>query len=174
MLAKYLSRLALLAVIGLCGCSSSGSQKHVALTLKYITTDSAPQQNVSRYTESALTEAATSANATLQEISALSISKHRNKPMPALPNADKLHLATRASVNWTGPATTLLRTLAKAGHYKISFVGRKPSIPMLVTLRENDKTLASLIRNVQYQLAKKATIAIYPRRKIIEVRFHNM
>jgi defect-in-organelle-trafficking protein DotD len=59
------------------------------------------------------------------------------------------HLQTRASVDWAGPIAEVTDRVARAAH----------------------ESLAEILRNIDYQAGKKASIYVYPDRKIIELRY---
>jgi defect-in-organelle-trafficking protein DotD len=87
----------------------------------------------------------------------------------AIPDAPSLQ--TRASVDWSGPIGELTGRIAKAAHYKLRVLGESPSVPVLISLDVNNETLASILRNIDYQAGKKASIHVYPKLKVIELRY---
>lgn len=89
-----------------------------------------------------------------------------------IPNAAGLQ--TRVTVDWTGPIQEVTHKIAKASHYDLQVLGQAPMIPIIVTVRANDKSLSEILRNIDYQAGNKAIIRVYPRRKVIELRYANL
>lgn len=86
-----------------------------------------------------------------------------------IPNAQELQ--TRASVDWSGPIGELTERIAKAAHYQLHVLGQSPAVPVLVSLDVNDESLAEILRNMDYQAGKKASIHVYPNTQVIELRY---
>lgn len=86
-----------------------------------------------------------------------------------IPNA--YNLQARASVDWSGPIEELTARIAKAAHFRIRVLGQSPSVPVLISLTAKDKSLAEILRDIDYQAAKKANIHVYPNSQVIELRY---
>ena len=86
-----------------------------------------------------------------------------------IPNA--YNLQARASVDWSGPIEELTARIAKASKFKIRVLGNDPSIPILISLTAKDKSLAEILRDIDYQAGKKANIHVYPNSQVIELRY---
>ncbi len=86
-----------------------------------------------------------------------------------IPNSPSLE--TRASVDWSGPIGELTEKIAKAARYKMRVLGTPPAIPVLISLDVNNQSLASILRNIDYQAGKKASLHVYPKLKVIELRY---
>ena len=86
-----------------------------------------------------------------------------------IPNAHNLQ--TRASVDWSGPIGELTERIAKAAHYQMRVLGQAPAVPVLISLDVTDVSLAEILREVDYQAGKKATIHVYPNSQVIELRY---
>tara|TARA_A100001015_G_scaffold231605_1_gene262257 strand:- start:4693 stop:5277 length:585 start_codon:yes stop_codon:yes gene_type:complete len=94
------------------------------------------------------------------------------------PSADNLQtipntktLLTHASVDWAGPIGDLTERVAKAAHYRVRILGHAPTIPVLISLNAKDKPLAEILRDIDYQAGKKASIHVYPNNQVIELRY---
>ena len=81
------------------------------------------------------------------------------------------NLQARVSVDWSGPIEELTARIAKAAHYRLRFLGKKPAIPILISLNAQDESLVEVLRNIDYQAGKKATIYVFPKSKAIELRY---
>jgi defect-in-organelle-trafficking protein DotD len=86
-----------------------------------------------------------------------------------IPNA--YNLQARASVDWSGPIEELTDRIARAAHFQVRVIGQKPSLPILISISIKDESLASILRNIDYQAAKRADIHVYPNSQIVELRY---
>jgi len=89
--------------------------------------------------------------------------------MQTIPNSHMLQ--TRASVDWAGPIGELTERIAKAAHYHIRVLGQPPAVPVLISLDVTNESLAEILRDIDYQAGKKATIHVYPNSQVIELRY---
>ncbi len=83
-------------------------------------------------------------------------------------------LQALGSVDWSGPIEPIVKALAKASHATFRRLGVKPGIPILVTLNVQDQTLASILRNIDFQAGHSAHIVVHPDRRgtnVIELRY---
>lgn len=118
-----------------------------------------------------LAEAARSVSQSLNELKALE--KASNPPTKALPyptassHLDKIV----ASVDWSGPVEPLLKRIAKLAGYRFVVIGRTPTIPILVTISAQNTPLSDIVRNIDLQSGQRASIAIYPGVRTLELRY---
>lgn len=154
----------------LAGCASD-SKKIVDLNLKYVNAKNAPVNTIDKQAQAQLAQAATSVGDSLQQLSAIQVATHPTAKLGSPVNAHAVGLAQQASLNWTGPVKPLLKHIAKAGHYKLHVIGKTPSVPIVVAVDAKNQTLAQILRNVKYQVSNRATILLYPKAKIIELRY---
>lgn len=96
---------------------------------------------------------------------------HRDNMM-TIPNAPGLQ--THASIEWSGPISEITKRVAKAANYHLRIIGQEPAIPILVGVNSKHKTLGEILRNIDYQAGNKAYIHVYPRQKVIELRYANL
>lgn len=82
-------------------------------------------------------------------------------------------LQTHASVDWSGPIAEVTMRVAKAAHYHTRIIGQTPAIPILISLDMQDKSLAEILRNIDYQAGPKAFIHVYPNSQVVELRYAN-
>ncbi len=117
-----------------------------------------------------LAEAARSVSQSLNELKIIEkASNPPEKPLP-YPTSSGLEKIV-ASVDWSGPMEPLLERIAKLANYRLSILGRRPSIPILVTIASQDTPLADIVRNADLQAGTKANIAVYPGIHVIELRY---
>lgn len=81
------------------------------------------------------------------------------------------NMQAHATVDWSGPIDEVAMRVAKAAHYRLRVLGKKPAIPVLVNVSARDESLAEILRNLDYQAGKKADIHVYPRAKVVELRY---
>lgn len=117
-----------------------------------------------------LAEAARSVSQSLNELK--TIEKASNPPVKSLPYPTASGLEKIiASVDWSGPIEPLLTRIAKLSHYQFSVLGRRPAIPVLVTIASQNAPLSDIVRNADLQAGTKANIAVYPAIHTIELHY---
>lgn len=118
-----------------------------------------------------LAEAASSVSDSMLEMAKVEkvITPPNKDNLLTIPNA--YNLQVRASIDWSGPIEELVSKIAKAGHFRLRVLGKMPAIPILISLNVKDETLAEVLRNIDYQAGKKATIHVYPNSQVIELRY---
>lgn len=121
-----------------------------------------------------LVDAAHQVSKTLDDLSRVQYSQVKESDLPVELDADKIGLADLGTVDWSGPVEPMLKQLAKASNYKIRIMGRKPAIPVLISVNKTNATLAEIIRDITYQAGKQASIQIYPKSHTIELRYHQI
>jgi defect-in-organelle-trafficking protein DotD len=161
--------VASLVTLGLTGC---GPSHHNYMLLKYVTTDSAPVPAVDKNAQAQIAEAASSVSQNIQNLDAMTLATHKNIQMPTPVNAAHVGMAQIVSVSWHGPVEPLLKQIAAGSHYKVRVVGTAPSIPLLVNVNAENEALAEVLRDATYQVAKEATVQLYPKQRVIELRYH--
>jgi defect in organelle trafficking protein DotD len=80
-------------------------------------------------------------------------------------------LLAHASVDWSGPIGELAERLAKAADLRLRVLGHAPAIPVLVSLDQADRSIAELLRDIDYQAGNKASIHVYPNSQVVELRY---
>ena len=96
------------------------------------------------------------------------------KPPPmdnilTIPNA--YNLQARASVDWSGPIEELTEQIAASAHYRVRILGKIPAVPVLISINVQDQSLAEILRDIDYQARKKASIHVYPNSQVVELRY---
>lgn len=121
--------------------------------------------------ETNLIESARSISHSLDQLAQIEKAIHHEVQLPPAPNPGSLGMANRASVDWTGPAEPLLRKIAFSSGYRLKVIGIEPPVPVIIAVQVNDVPVADILRDIVYQSAKKADIVVYPRSKVIELRY---
>jgi len=134
------------------------------------TTKKPPQNAPSDDANIKLAEAANSVSDSLIELARIEkVTKPIKRNPTNIPYA--YNLQPHATVDWSGPVEELVAKIAKTSHYRLRVLGTKPAIPALVSVSMKDKPMADILRNIDYQIAQKGTIFVYPKSKIIEIRY---
>ncbi|MDF2866923.1 MAG: hypothetical protein K0S11_393 [Gammaproteobacteria bacterium] len=117
-----------------------------------------------------LAEAATSVSQSLYQLAA--VEKAATSPKPEkLPDPSSYGMGNLVSVDWTGPVAAILQRIANVSHYKLRTLGTEPSIPIVVSVTAENEPIGNILRNVAYQAHQRAQIILYPKQKIIELRY---
>lgn len=157
--------LIITTVLSGCGCGYGYKNCPKKINIYY------PTDAGSLNAHTKLTEAAVSATDSLTEIAAIEKATQPKAKINEPPNPDSIGLGGLASVDWTGPIEPLVQKLAAAGHYKYRVIGKRPAIPVLVAVYAYNMPIADILRDANFQAGKRANIYIYPRRRVIELRY---
>jgi len=117
---------------------------------------------------------AESSYAVSHSLSSLAETAQAAHPLPNVappPDPASYGMAGLTSVDWSGPVEPLVKEMAKATGYKLRVLGKEPAIPVMVSVYSQNTAIADILRNVGYQCARRATIAVYPESQVIELRY---
>ena len=120
-----------------------------------------------------LAEAAVSISQSLDQLAQIEQATHPHANLPPPPNAAQIGMAQLASVDWTGPIQPLIAKIAEATGYKFRVLGRSPAIHIVIALQSRNVPIAEILRDASFQAGTKTKIAVYPQRKIIELRYRS-
>jgi defect-in-organelle-trafficking protein DotD len=79
-----------------------------------------------------------------------------------------------ADIDWTGPIEPLVRKLADMTDYKVKVLGIAPTIPIIVSISQDQAIIADILKNAGMQAGKRANIVVFPANRVIEVRYAKM
>ena len=167
---KYLLIIAGAMLLSAC---ASDSKKIVDLRVNYVDAKSAPLGTTNRNAQAQLAEASVQSSQSVNELSAMERALHPDVKLSEPMDPKRLGMTQPTSLDWNGPLEPLLKKIAEASHYKLRIIGKKPGIPIIITLREKDKPMAEIVRNVQYQSEPNATIVLFPGSKTMELRYRS-
>ncbi len=109
------------------------------------------------------------------------MSMAKTEKILSIPNSDNTltipngsGLETHASVDWSGPIEELTGKIASAAHYRLRILGQAPAIPVLISVNLKDSSLGDILRNIDYQAGNKASIHVYPKNQVVELRYANL
>ncbi len=77
----------------------------------------------------------------------------------------------KVDLEWTGPLAPLVQKIADLSHYRVKFLGKEPPIPILISISAKAALMADVLQNASLQAGKRAYILVFPKDKIIEVRY---
>lgn len=75
------------------------------------------------------------------------------------------------SVSWDGPIENIVKTIANKVAYSFQVYGVKPKLPILVNVHYVNKPSLIIIRDLDIQARNKAIITIFPKQKLITLRY---
>ncbi len=80
-------------------------------------------------------------------------------------------MGVTADIDWVGPIEPLLTKLANITHYQVKTLGKKPTIPIIVSINQQHSIVADILKNASLQAGKRAEIVVFPANRIIELRY---
>lgn len=117
-----------------------------------------------------LAEAATSVSQSLYQLAAVEKAATPQK-VERLPDPESYGMGNLVSVDWTGPIAAILQKIANVSQHKLRVIGTEPSIPILVSVEAENEPIGNVLRNVAYQAHKRAQVILYPKQRVIELRY---
>ncbi|ODN43862.1 DotD/TraH family lipoprotein [Piscirickettsia litoralis] len=110
--------------------------------------------------------------------SLISLSKIRRAQYPKqlmMPfiNIHDQNLNKNLSISWYGPINAVVRNIARAVGFKYQQFGKKPGLPVLVDLNYQSTPALVIFQNIELQANNKAAIKIFPKEKIVSLRYLN-
>lgn len=167
-LSLRLTSMLLAVTLGLSACAHENQVRYT-----YVGASSANTVHSDRAAQLQLAQAANSVSQSLQTLSKVQQAANPNLSLGSYDQFNGIHFARRATLNWSGPVEQPLQSIASAIHYKVYVLGTAPAVPALVDVHQHNQPIASIIRNMNYQLTvnHSGSIMVYPKRKILELRY---
>jgi len=132
-----------------------------------------PDQESTHQAYVALAEAADSVSESLNQLGATEQAAYPAQTVSEPPNPSSYGMEIPTSIEWNGPVEPLVKQIAEATSYQLKVLGQAPSIPIIVTVSEKNTPVGDILRDIGYQCRKRASVVIYPSRRIIELRYAN-
>lgn len=165
--------LALTLSIGLAGCSNTGkSQNLISHSRKVLLQAADYDMSTPINTENSLSQAASSASASLAKIASYDQALH-----PSVLPGDNIDPRSSGldgvqTINWIGSAATLLKQMSPTIGYKLRIVGKPKGIEPTVTIDVKSRMVIDILRNIKYQLHQnKVELMIDPEHRLIELQY---
>lgn len=121
--------------------------------------------------EASLAEASYAVSRSITDLAETAQAAH---PLPSLappPNPASYDMAGLTTIDWSGPIEPLLKQMAFASNYRLRVLGTHPAIPILVTIYTRNAMLGDILRDAGYQCGRRATVAVFPESRVIELRY---
>jgi len=115
-----------------------------------------------------------SAKSISQSLNSMNATEQAADPPPSInipPDPAAYGMNIPASLDWQGPAESVVEQIAKASNFHYKVIGNKPSIPILVSISEHHSNLGNILRNVALQCKARASVVVYPSSRTIEFRY---
>jgi defect-in-organelle-trafficking protein DotD len=85
--------------------------------------------------------------------------------------SEEAGLGVRATLDWSGPIQPLLERIAKLTDYRMRVIGHAPSIPVMVSITDEERVVAEILKDAGLQAGNKAALVVYPSTRVIELRY---
>ena len=174
-IARLLISSALIAILASCSSSSVADyepQNNSAFAQNLLANINSDSKSSQEEATNSLVRSASSVSNSLRKLAEIERAVHPNAYLAPAPEAAKIGMDNLASVDWHGPAEPLLTKLAKSSQYKFNSIGKQPTIPVLVAINCQNKTIVEIIRDVGFQIQRSASITILPAQKLVELRYN--
>jgi len=133
-----------------------------------------PQEEPSHDAYVTLAEAADFVGPSLTQLGATEQAAYPPVSVTEPPNPASYGMEIPATIEWNGPIEPLTQQIANATNYKLQVLGRRPSIPVLVSISAKNAPMGDILRDAGYQCGKHAQVIVFPARHIIELRYANI
>lgn len=118
-----------------------------------------------------LSEAATSVSHSLINLNNTEQAANPPQNIAEPPDPSTYGMGFPASLNWNGPIEPAIQKIANATSYEFKTVGKAPSLPILISIHEENSTLGDILHDIGVQAKHQAEVVVLPKRKIIELRY---
>lgn len=75
------------------------------------------------------------------------------------------------TVEWTGPWESLIKVMAERVGYSMNVIGKKPPVPIIVTVDAQQEPYVDVMRDIGLQASSRADLVLDSQRKVVEVRY---
>lgn len=132
-----------------------------------------PADDLPDLDEIELGEAAIAVSKSLDDLAALSAERAVVRVEPITQEQLDYNMYQLASVDWSGPAEPLIKTLAQAVDYHFRVLGKAPPNIVIVNISKRNVSVGELLRDITLQIERNADLIIYPQSKLIELHYHD-
>lgn len=150
------------SILGLTACSSD----------KLKTKQNATLNNTPQMVHQSLESSAQSIATSLSELAAVQKSLHpvAKRPFVGLQGSN---LSRTVAIDWNGPIEPFIRKVSTAIGYQLQVYGKTPVIPILVDIdtTRHLQTARQILSNADLQAGEKANILVFPKERIVSLRY---
>ncbi|MCW5589616.1 MAG: type IVB secretion system lipoprotein DotD [Legionellales bacterium] len=118
-----------------------------------------------------LAEAASNVSHSLVDLAAIEQAANPQARLKPPPNPSSYGMGDLTSIDWSGPIGPLVARIARATNYRLQILGTEPAIPIVVTIAAENTPLGDILSDAGYQAGSRADIAVFPSRRIIQLRY---
>ena len=120
-----------------------------------------------------IAQAAVASSQSLETMAATEQAAFAPKAPIVAPDPATYDMGSNVSVDWSGPIESLLQQMAHISGYTYRAIGKPPAIPILVDINARNEKVGTILRNASYQTDSRASVVVYPSRKLIELQYAN-
>lgn len=155
--------LPLLCGLALTGCSSSDNTQTFSVGSPQIV---ASPDSVSMM----LAESADRASSALETLAAVEQARTPVTSMSPISDVPQ-ELRRTITVNWVGPIEPIAKTLADRAGYGFLVLGSEPSVPVVVSIDEENSRVVDVLRDIGLQLGKRGDVKVDARSRMVEIYY---
>lgn len=155
------------SVLMLQGCSSQPTKTNLEVHMK--------QQQIKNddQVKQELMAAVSKTTLAINNLSKIRRAQYPKQDKMPFTNIHDPALMEKLSIDWYGPINSIVKSLAKQSGYTYQEFGKSPKLPVLVNLNYKSEKMIVILRNIELQANNKAQIKIFPKHKIISLRYMN-
>ena len=134
----------------------------------------APQVQYQPHEKSVITRlmhAVETASQARRDLAAIEMAQNPATEIDVNPNMVPLELRRRVSMDYTGTISPLLSQLSREAGYKFTILGTPPASPIIIRLDGRGRALFDILRDLGLQAGRRASVAVIPERRLIELRY---
>lgn len=120
-----------------------------------------------------LAEAAASVSHSLNTLAEVEQAANPRAKVKAPPNPASYGMGHLVSIDWSGPIEPLIGRIAHSAGYRLSVLGQRPTVPVIVTLFEKNVPMGDILRDAGFQANNRADVIVFPGRRLVEIRYPN-
>lgn len=121
--------------------------------------------------EAKIAEAAQSVSNSLINLAEIQQAVTPPPPTYQIPDPATYGMANLVSMDWAGPILPLVNQIAEATGYNVRVLGTEPAVPIMVFIAAKNQRIGDILRNAGFQCHDKASIVVFPKSRIIELRY---
>lgn len=91
--------------------------------------------------------------------------------LPPLASSAPPELRRSVTVNWVGPAETLVKQLADRASYRFVTTGNTPAVQIIVNINVRNQPVIETLRDVGLQLGSRAELKVDANQKVVELSY---